>query len=154
MSDVTEIIKKTGRKSHSKISFNHRLFIKIFGMWIIGGLMASIPIGFDFARSPVEYLTLMRFFGNYEIIYICVTMGIIVLVEVIRKKAGILFLLNFLLIIMGIIIYMYLRDNGTIPILNYGYGLSIFNKIFLAFILIIGCAGYLSTCFERRWQGR
>ena len=156
MDDVAvELIKKIGTEKRlpHKIFFDWHSFKKIIGMWILGGVLAFLPIAVGFFMKPIENLTIVEFFNNLEIIYVCVTMAIIALSEIARKNIGALFWVIMLLVFFGVLSYGMLKGGAIIPILDHGDNLSVFTICFFLLVFFFGLLGYIIISFKRRGAG-
>jgi len=144
-----EIINKaSAEKKIIMKKFHTNTFKKLFGLWLLGGILALLPTGLSFLLNPIEKLTLWQFFGDMEIIYVCVTMAIVLICDLVLKRINLFFWVNLLTIVIGSLIYGLLKSNVPIPIFNVSNNFPIFNFIFLLFVFLIGILSYINISFE------
>jgi len=142
------IIKKALKEKKIVIkTFDSKIFKKLLGMWLLGGFLSLIPIGLVFILNPIENLTLWQFFSYFEIIYVCVTMAIILTADLVLKNVNLLFWINLVTIIIGSLMYGLLKGGVQIPVFNVGNNFSMFNIIFLVFVLLVGVLSYINISF-------
>jgi len=144
---IAAAIKNVGVGKPSKPIFNKKECLESCVMWLIGGVLALVPVGLKFFMLPVNDLTVATFFGNPEIIYTSITMAIIALCANVRHIGRIPIALFILVIVVGTVVFAVLECGVAIPALNDG-GLCTFNIVLLSLVVIVGLVMFLYACHK------
>ena len=146
---MEKIIKRTSKKKDLPKEFCSELFIRRIGKWLFGGLLALIPILYSFFKlNEPEELTLLKFFSDKDIIYVYVTMTVVLLTDYDIKRDSMWYMINFLPIMAGTMLYGALKSGEKIPLFNNEIYFSVFNISFFLFVLASGVINFKNISFE------